>query len=77
MRIMALLNMLTMKENLEEFITYHIARSYERKRKTTKLRIVFDASAKMYDEPSLNDLLYSGPCMLPFLYDILLRFRIS
>ena len=31
----------------------------------------------MYDEPSLNDLLYSGPCMLPFLYDILLRFRIS
>ena len=47
------------------------------KRKTIKLRIVFDASAKMYDEPSLNDLLYSGPCMLSFLYDILLRFRIS
>ena len=47
------------------------------KRKTTKLRIVFDVSAKMYDEPLLNDLLYSGPCMLPFLYGILLRFRIS
>ena len=45
-------------------------------RETTKLRIVFDASAKGFGEPSLNDVLYSGPCMLPYLFNILLRFRI-
>ena len=44
-------------------------------RDTTKLRIVFDASAKIRNEPFLNDILYSGPCLLPYLYDILLRFR--
>ena len=42
---------------------------------TAKLRIVFDASAKIRNELSLNDILYSGPCLLPYLYDILLRFR--
>ena len=42
---------------------------------TTKLCIVFDASAKIRNELSLNDILYSGPCLLPYLYDILLRFR--
>ena len=42
---------------------------------TTKLRIVFDVSAKIRNEPSLNDILYSGPCLLPYLYDVLLRFQ--
>ena len=41
---------------------------------TTKLRIVFDALAKMRNEPSLNDKLNSGPCLLHYLFDILLRF---
>ena len=45
-------------------------------RDTTKLRIVFDASSKTSNEPSLNQLLHSGPCLLPLLYDILLRFRL-
>ena len=42
---------------------------------TTKLRVVFDASAKA-NGPSLNDCLYVGPPLSPLLYDILLRFRV-
>ena len=45
-------------------------------RQTTKLRIVFAASAKNAG-PSLNDCLYKGPCLVPLLYDILVRFRIN
>ncbi|EPB76641.1 Pao retrotransposon peptidase [Ancylostoma ceylanicum] len=44
---------------------------------TTKLRIVFDASAHYKGCPSLNDVLYRGPVILPSLYGILLRFRIG
>ena len=47
-------------------------------RETTKVRIVFDAASKVSkDEPSLNECLYSGPCLLPSLYEILLRFRMG
>ena len=46
-------------------------------RDTTKVRIVFDAAAHVDNEPSLNDVLYSGPCMLPLLHDILIRFQIG
>ena len=46
-------------------------------RDTTKIRVVFNASAKSPKHSSLNDILYSGPCLLPLVQDILLRFRIG
>ena len=33
-------------------------------KETTKVRVVFDASAKSGNEPSLNNCLYAGPCLL-------------
>ena len=43
---------------------------------TTKLRIVFDASAKVRkDAPSLNDCLHVGPPLAPLMFDVLVRSR--
>ena len=43
-------------------------------KETTKLRIVFDASAKR-DGPSLNDCVHAGPPLSPLPMDITMRFR--
>ena len=44
--------------------------------KTTKLRVVYDASSRANGrEASLNDCLHVGPSLTPLLFDILLRFR--
>ena len=42
---------------------------------TTKFRIVHDGGAKTKNGVSLNDCLEKGPCMLPKIFDILVRFR--
>ena len=42
---------------------------------TTKLRIVFDASAQSGEGPSLIDCLFKGPQLTPLIFDILIRFR--
>ena len=43
-------------------------------RDTTKVRVVYDASSKVFG-PSLNDCLYIGPSLNPLLFYIFLRFR--
>ncbi|XP_065666338.1 uncharacterized protein LOC136087466 [Hydra vulgaris] len=43
-------------------------------KETTKLRVVFDGSAKE-GGPSINESLYTGPCLLTCIYSTLLRFR--
>ena len=42
---------------------------------TTKVRVVYDASAKTYHGVSLNNCLYEGPCLLKTVAEILVRFR--
>ena len=42
---------------------------------TTKLRIVYDGSAKQKGSLSLNECLYKGPCLLNDLNEKLIRFR--
>ena len=43
---------------------------------TTKLRVIFNASAPTVDGPSLNDILMCGPKLQSDLFDILISFRL-
>ena len=55
------------------FIPHHCVLKPENT--TTKLRVVFDASAKSSSGKSLNDILHAGPVVQNDLFSILLRFR--
>ena len=58
-------------------VTYSPHRAVIREEKsTTKIRVVYDLSAKNKG-PSLNNCLYKGPVLTPLLFDVFLRFRIS
>lgn len=52
------------------FLPHHIV-----KQSGKRGRIVYDASAKLKDQQSLNQCLYRGPCMLQDLTALLLNFR--
>ncbi|VDM50617.1 unnamed protein product [Toxocara canis] len=63
----------TDRQQMEYFIPHQpVLRSYKN---TTKLRIVFDASAKLRGRASLNEQLFREPVILPDLLGILLRWR--
>ena len=47
-----------------------------RDKETTKVRVVYDASAQCGNKPSLNHCLYKGPPFGQAIFDILLRFRV-
>ena len=68
-------------ENLSEgevgkvhYIPHHAV--IRRDKLTTKLRVVYDASAKS-DGVALNDCLYAGPPLAENIFDVLLRFRVN
>ncbi|XP_037919655.1 uncharacterized protein LOC119656992 [Hermetia illucens] len=50
---------------------------YREERETTKTRIVFHASARSGGNPSLNDLLWSGPNLLPDILKMILNVRLG
>ena len=55
------------------YILHHAV--IRRDKETTKLRVVFDASARS-NGPSLNNCLYAGPPLSLNIFDILLRFHV-
>jgi hypothetical protein len=64
----------TTASNLCHYLPHHaVVRS---DKATTKLRVVYDASARTGDGPSLNDCLYKGPKFNQLIFDILVRFRV-
>ncbi|XP_071854647.1 uncharacterized protein [Apostichopus japonicus] len=59
----------TRRKNLAHFLVVRTDKE------TTKVRIVFDASATSEVQPSLSDMIDAGPKLHRELFDVLLRFR--
>ena len=72
-----LIEQLPLNENVEPETIHYLPQiaAVKSEMETTKVQDVFDASWNQLDEPSLNDLLYAGPCLLPKLSEILLCFQ--
>ena len=63
------------REGLVGNVTYLLHKEAIKNESTTaKVRIVFDASTKLKNKVSLNDIVYTGPCLNPELYNLLLQF---
>ena len=61
-------------EDCSHFLAHHGV--IKQGRQTTKLRVVFDGSAKASnDDLSLNDCLQKGPNLVPHLFDTVIKFR--
>jgi len=65
------------KQVIDSAKCFYLPHSYviNDRSRTTKLRVVFDGSAKTSSGVSLNDTLMSGPKIQPDLLDIVVRFR--
>ena len=62
-------------DGIKHYIPHHVVITPQKA--TTKLRIVYDASAKSkFGNKSLNECFYRGPVLLQNLYEILFRFRL-
>ncbi|KAL6735486.1 hypothetical protein Aduo_005924 [Ancylostoma duodenale] len=68
-------NMQRSRKNKVHYLAYQVVNTPEKK--TTPKRIVFDASAHPAGKPSLNDVLYQGPLILPNILGMLMRFRMG
>jgi len=64
----------TMIEDTHYFLPHHCVLKPEST--TTKLRVVFDGSAKTTTNLSLNDVLATGPATQGDVFTVLLRFRL-
>ncbi|GFV83474.1 uncharacterized protein TNCV_982371 [Trichonephila clavipes] len=62
-----------LETNISYFLPHHGV--FRPDSKTTKLRVVFNASSKTTSSLSLNDILYKGEILQQDLFSILLRFR--
>ena len=70
---------LTQSENIQychqiHYLPHHCV--VREDKATTKLRIVYNASARE-DGPALNDCLHTGSSLTPDILDILIRFRVQ
>ena len=62
------------QQQITHYVPHHAI--IRQNRETTKLRVVYDGSARSKDQPqALNDCLETGPNYIPRLLDVLIRFR--